>query len=79
MRHNALLRQDGIIIVKLLTTRQVAEIISERSGYPMSARQVQREIKEGYIKAEKISGTYLVKESALNHYERRHRGVQGKK
>lgn len=66
-------------IMKLLTTKQAAEIISERSGYPMSPRQVQKEIKAGYIKAEKIGGTYLIKESSLNHYERRHPGVQGKK
>jgi hypothetical protein len=65
--------------MKLLTTKQVADIISERTGYPISVRQVQNEIKKGYIKAEKIGGTYLIKESALKHYERRHPGVQGKK
>jgi hypothetical protein len=65
--------------MKLLTTRQVAEIITQRSGNPISIRQVQKEIKAGYIKADKIGGTYLIKEAALNHYERRHPGVQGKK
>ncbi len=79
LRHNVILRKNEIILVKLLTTKQVAEIISERSGYAMSTRQVQREIKEGYIKAEKIGDTYMIKESALKNYQRRHRGVQGKK
>ncbi|HJY21810.1 MAG TPA: hypothetical protein VJ279_02925 [Hanamia sp.] len=64
--------------MKLLTTRQVAELIAEKTGQPISVRQVQQEIKNGYIKAEKIAGTYLVKESALNHYERRHPGVKAK-
>jgi hypothetical protein len=66
-------------IMKLLTTKQATVIIAEKTGHPMSARQVQREIQNGYIKAEKIGGTYLIKESALSHYERRHPGVQGKK
>lgn len=65
--------------MKLLTTKEIAEMITQRTGHSISIRQVQREIKEGYIKAEKIGGTYLIKESALNHYERRHPGVQGKK
>jgi len=65
--------------MKLLTTRQAAEIITKQSGNPISIRQVQKEIKAGYIKADKIGGTYLIKQSALNHYERRHPGVQGKK
>jgi hypothetical protein len=67
------------MIMTLLTTKQVAVIIAERTGHPMSARQVQREIKNGYLKAEKIGGTYLIKENALNHYERRHPGIQGKR
>lgn len=66
-------------IMKYLTTKQVADIIAERTGHPISVRQVQKEIKNGYIKAELIGGNYLIKESALNHYERRHPGVQGKK
>lgn len=65
--------------MKLLTTQQAADIITERTGKPMSVRQIQKEIKAGYIKAEKYGRTYLIKESALNHYERRHPGVQGKK
>lgn len=65
--------------MKLLTTKQVAEIIAQRTGHPVSARQIQNEIKAGYIKAEKIGGVYLIKESALNNYERRHPGVQEKK
>ena len=69
----------ALFMSKLLTTKQAAEIIAERTGYPISVRMVQKEIKAGYIKAEKIGGTYLIKESALNHYQRRHPGVQEKK
>lgn len=65
--------------MKLLTTKDIARMIAEKTGHPISVRQVQKEIKAGYIKAEKIGGTYLIKESALNHYERRHPGVQRKK
>jgi len=65
--------------MRLLSTKEVANIISERTGKEISPRQVQREIKSGYIKAEKIGGQYVIKESALNHYKRRHSGVQKKK
>src|SRR5579872_3656841 len=37
-------------IMKYLTTKQAAEIIAKRSGYAISVRQVQNEIKAGYIK-----------------------------
>lgn len=62
-----------------LTTKQIAELVAERTGRPVSVRQIQREIKSGRIKAEKIGGQYLIRENALNHYERRHPGVQEKK
>jgi len=65
--------------MKLLTTKEVATMITEQTGQSIGVRQVQKEIKAGYIKAEKIGGTYLIKESALHHYERRPPGVQGKK
>lgn len=75
LRHNKRLLKEEILM-KLLTTHEIAAIISERTGYPMSVRQVQREIINGHIKAEKFGHTYLAKESALNHYKRRHRGSQ---
>ncbi len=58
--------------MKYLTTEEV----SARIG--VSVRQVQREIKNGYIKAEMKSGVYLVKESYLINYKPRHPGKQGK-
>lgn len=70
----------GIDNMKLLTTQQVAELITEMTGSSISVRQVQREIHDGHIKYErKVGGAYLVKESALKNYQRRHPGVQGKK
>ncbi len=82
-REYVIMRTYGVkvmeITMKLLTTKQVAAIIAERTGHPISVRQVQKEIKSGHIKGEKIGNTYMVKENALNHYERRHPGVQGKK
>ncbi|VVC76014.1 hypothetical protein AQUSIP_13150 [Aquicella siphonis] len=65
--------------MKLLTTHEVAAYITEKTGHPMSVRQVQHEIKIGKIKAEKIAGTYLVKPQALEHYKRRHPGPRAKK
>jgi excisionase family DNA binding protein len=65
--------------VKELTTKEIAELIERITGKPISVRQVQREIKSGHIKAETMGGMYLVRESALKNYKRRHPGVQGKK
>lgn len=79
IRHNNAICGVRMDIMKLLTTKQVAEIITQRTGHSISVRQVQKEIKNGHIKGEKMGNTYLIKENALNHYERRHPGVQGKK
>jgi hypothetical protein len=65
--------------MKLLTTHDVAAYITEKTGRPMSIRQVQHEIKIGKLKAEKIAGTYLIKQHDLEHYHRRHPGPQAKK
>lgn len=74
--------------VKLLTALQVMELINsqpnyccppEKKGKPIGKSQVIREIRDGYIKGELIGGRYLVKETALKNYVRRHPGVAGKK
>ena len=59
--------------MKLLSSKEAAAIIAEKTGRPMSMRQVQQEIKDGHLKAEKIGRIYFIKESALSHYERGHR------
>jgi hypothetical protein len=64
--------------MKLLTPKEVAEIVSVLSGYPMSIRQAHREIKEGHIKSIDIGGRRFVNEKALKHYTRRHPGLKGK-
>lgn len=65
--------------MKLLTTREVAAYITEKTGRPMSDRQVRHEIQIGKLKAEKVAGTYLLKQHDVDHYQRRHPGPQGKK
>lgn len=62
--------------VKYLTTTEVAAILSAKNDEPISPRQVQREIKNGYLQGEKFGNTYMIKPSALNHYERRPRGAK---
>jgi len=64
--------------MKFLTTIEAAAIIAERTGKPMSDRQIRHEIQIGKIKAEKIAGTYLIKPKAINHYKRRHPGPKSK-
>lgn len=60
--------------MKLMTAEEVAKYITERDGEPISVREVQRELRLGYIKGELIGGTYIVKESALKNYARRSPG-----
>lgn len=63
----------------LLSTAQAAKLIAERTGKPLSQRQLQHEIQLGYLKAEKIAGIYLIHPKDIERYQRRHRGVQAKK
>lgn len=65
--------------MKLLSTKEVAQIISETTGKPMSVRQVQHEILIGRLTAKKIGHSYVIEQSALTHYVRRHPGRQGEK
>lgn len=60
--------------MKILTTKQIAAILS------VSVRQIQREIKLGYIKVDKITdGAYRVKDGELENYEHRPRGARSKR
>lgn len=65
--------------MKLLSTKEAAVIIAERTGKPISVRQVQHEIKNGYIKAQRIGNLqYAIYESDLQNYVRRKTGSQPK-
>lgn len=78
-RHDIMDTFDRDDCMNLLTTKQVAEIIEKKTKKPITIRQVQREIESGYIKAEKIAGTYFIKREDLKGYKRRHPGISVKK
>lgn len=58
----------------LLSTKQAAKFISETTGKPMSVRQIQHEILIGRLEAQKVGHSYVVEQSALEHYARRRPG-----
>jgi hypothetical protein len=66
--------------MKLLSTKQAAELITLLTGKKITRREVSREVKKGKIKAELIvGGTYLIKESTIRNYKRRKPGPRPKR
>lgn len=65
--------------MKLLTVSQAILIITERTGKPISPRQLQHEIALGKLKAEKVAGTYFIKLKDIENYKRHHPGPRMKK
>jgi hypothetical protein len=53
--------------LKLLSAKQVADMLTQKHHKPLSKRQVLREIKNGHSPSELIGGRYLFKESALKN------------
>lgn len=75
LRHNYIRNgQQGNDDMKLLSAKEVAEYLTERDKKSIKEREVLDEIKKGYIKAEKIGGRYIIKESSLKNYKRRKPG-----
>lgn len=65
--------------MKLLSTKEAAAIISERTGKPISLRQVQHEISLGHLNAQRIGErSYIISEEDLDNYVRRHPGRPSK-
>jgi hypothetical protein len=65
--------------MNLLTTKDVAQLIEEKTGFPMGVRQVQKEIKAGHLVGEKVGNLYLVSQKELARYKRRKPGIVPKK
>lgn len=64
---------------KYITTKEAANLIAERTGKPLSQRQLRHEIQLGHLKAIKTANTYLIELAALENYSRRHPGKMAKK
>jgi len=61
--------------MKYFSTKEVAEIITKKTGKPISMRQVQHEIKKGFIIADRIGKRiYIISEESIENYTRRKPG-----
>lgn len=65
--------------MNLLTIKEAVLLIEERTGKPMSPRQLRHEIQQNRLKAVKKANTYFIEEKDLNSYVRRNPGRVPKK
>lgn len=65
--------------MKLLSTKEAAYIIAEKTGKPLSVRQLQHEIALGNLIAQRIGQrSYAILQDDIDHYVRRQPGPQAK-
>lgn len=60
--------------LNLLTIREAVLIIEEKTGKPLSPRQLRHEIQLNRLKAVKMANTYFIDPGDLDKYTRRNPG-----